>query len=466
MNEKDKNPGRPNTRNTSATTAASGPRTPTGAKTPKGADGNKTAKTPKTPVATQVSMDENVQSSSADTQLILRELGALTTKIDKLETKIDNFEHRVERLQNNVIQIEKSVEFSNEQSSEALSRVQLLEKTVKEQHDEIELFKKRLSQTDSKLLKLHEKNLEMDTYNRKVNLLFHGLPQEDNENCTEKVKKFMTEQLAMSPEDVQNINIQKCHRLPGKAKPNAVICRFANMPDRELVFSQKTKLYGTGLRISENFPEEISRRRRTLFPIMSSAMKMGKKAMMKYDKLVIEGKKYSVDTLGTLPPELNPAYTATKTVDDVTCFFSLLSPLSNFHQVRFQIDQKEYSCVEEYMQSEKALFVQRPDIAQQIKQASHPREMKHLGDSVMVDMNEWLPKAKDVVYKACHAKFSQNPVCRQFLLDTEDNLLAEAGPDQIWGTGIMMTSEKAFDKNWPGQNILGQILMKIRDELS
>jgi len=68
--------------------------------------------------------------------------------------------------------------------------------------------------------------------------------------------------------------------------------------------------------------------------------------------------------------------------------------------------------------------------------------------------------------KACRMKFRSDPVAREFLVNTEDCILAEAGPNTVWGTGLKLLDDANGKKDsWKGQNLLGTILMKIRDEL-
>jgi ribA/ribD-fused uncharacterized protein len=53
------------------------------------------------------------------------------------------------------------------------------------------------------------------------------------------------------------------------------------------------------------------------------------------------------------------------------------------------------------------------------------------------------------------------------LLETGDKILAYMNPaDTIWGTGLdMMDSRIKEPFEWPGENILGFVLMEVRDEL-
>ena len=69
---------------------------------------------------------------------------------------------------------------------------------------------------------------------------------------------------------------------------------------------------------------------------------------------------------------------------------------------------------------------------------------------------DWEEIKYDVMYEVCLAKFSQNEELKTRLLATGDEYLEEGNTwgDKIWGT-----------VNGEGQNYLGKILMKIREEL-
>ena len=122
--------------------------------------------------------------------------------------------------------------------------------------------------------------------------------------------------------------------------------------------------------------------------------------------------------------------------------------------------------MEQYLQYNKAIYCDKPDVAQKIKSTESPLKCKILGDSLNVKTPEWLVIAKDVTAQACKAKFVQNERARKFLLETGDDILAEATTDNYWGTGLKVDDEKIGAKgNWKGQNVLGDILMQIRDQI-
>ena len=84
------------------------------------------------------------------------------------------------------------------------------------------------------------------------------------------------------------------------------------------------------------------------------------------------------------------------------------------------------------------------------------------------DEKIWREKRASIVHKGVLQKFLQNPELAEKLLETGEQMIAEcAVKDKIWGIGLSMGDEERFcvDK-WKGQNLLGQILMQVRAEIS
>jgi len=79
----------------------------------------------------------------------------------------------------------------------------------------------------------------------------------------------------------------------------------------------------------------------------------------------------------------------------------------------------------------------------------------------------WNEICKDVVYKANYAKFTQNPDMKKVLIESEETTLVEASPhDTIWGIGLGEDDPRAADRSqWRGKNWLGEVLMKVREDL-
>lgn len=86
-----------------------------------------------------------------------------------------------------------------------------------------------------------------------------------------------------------------------------------------------------------------------------------------------------------------------------------------------------------------------------------PKEAKRLGRSVKL-RPDWEQVKDDVMRKVVRAKFTQHEDLKQMLLETGDAILEEGNTwnDKYWGVDSVTRD---------GKNMLGKILMEIRDEL-
>lgn len=76
---------------------------------------------------------------------------------------------------------------------------------------------------------------------------------------------------------------------------------------------------------------------------------------------------------------------------------------------------------------------------------------------------DWEDVKEQIMYEIVYAKFSQNQDLKEKLLDTNDEYLEEGTTgwhDNCWGN---CSCDKC--KNIVGENKLGKILMKVREEL-
>lgn len=144
------------------------------------------------------------------------------------------------------------------------------------------------------------------------------------------------------------------------------------------------------------------------------------------------------------------------------------SCFSQWYQSDFIIENRTYSCAEQYMMAQKALLFEDNRSFEQIMAASDPKEIKSLGRGVKgFDPVKWEEEKYGIVRKGNFAKFTQRPELRDFLLSTEGKILVEASPyDRIWGVGMGESNEDIINPlKWRGQNLLGFILMDIRDSI-
>lgn len=148
--------------------------------------------------------------------------------------------------------------------------------------------------------------------------------------------------------------------------------------------------------------------------------------------------------------------------------------LSNWFLSDFIVDDLEFHSGEQWFMYAKAVLFKDMEIANMILNAPMNRvgdnkAVKALGRQVRnFDSNVWDEKKEYLIYKGLLEKFRQNEDLKYKLLSTGDKLLAEASPyDKIWGIGLSGDEIVAWNtETWKGTNLLGKILMRVRDELN
>jgi ribA/ribD-fused uncharacterized protein len=117
------------------------------------------------------------------------------------------------------------------------------------------------------------------------------------------------------------------------------------------------------------------------------------------------------------------------------------------------------------MMYEKARLFQDERIMLSMLDDENPAVAKKLGRQIRgFDEETWNREKGRIVFEGNLHKFAQNPELADFLFSTGDRVLVEASPDDsIWGIGLneQMARSTAPDQ-WPGENLLGFALMRVR----
>ncbi|KAI1696654.1 AAA domain-containing protein [Ditylenchus destructor] len=158
-------------------------------------------------------------------------------------------------------------------------------------------------------------------------------------------------------------------------------------------------------------------------------------------------------------------------------FLSARSFLSNFYTAEeglFELDGITFVSTEQLYQMEKARFANLENFVQEIMTSVNPVEIKKLGNKVKesagfkkAGSKKWRELSIEVMRRALEAKFVQNKVLADRLVDTADYILIEANrDDKFWAVGLPL--QHASLKNpekWKGKNMLGKLLMELREKL-
>jgi ribA/ribD-fused uncharacterized protein len=138
-------------------------------------------------------------------------------------------------------------------------------------------------------------------------------------------------------------------------------------------------------------------------------------------------------------------------------FYHLNEPFgefSNFARFPIRLRGKTWPTSEHFFQAQKFAGTPREE---EVRQAKSPGEAARLGrDRKHRLRRDWESAKDDVMREAVRAKFSQHAELRALLLATGDEVLVEhTENDSYWGDG----------GDGSGKNMLGRILMEVREEL-
>lgn len=128
----------------------------------------------------------------------------------------------------------------------------------------------------------------------------------------------------------------------------------------------------------------------------------------------------------------------------------------NFSAYKVIYNGVKYDTVEHAYQSLKFADT-NPLIAQQIRNASSPHGAKQIANKHIDSLPQnWHEIKVDLMENLLRAKLNQYTYVQKKLLETKDYLICEDSPvDDFWGIG----------KNKDGQNMMGKLWMKLREEL-
>ena len=156
-----------------------------------------------------------------------------------------------------------------------------------------------------------------------------------------------------------------------------------------------------------------------------------------------------------------------KQINNLFLFYG--GEFSNFYNSKFTLDNIEFDNSEQYFMHQKALFFNDNEIASKILKATTPAKCKYLGREIKnFSDSKWATVRYDMMLTGCRAKFTQNNRLKNILINTDNLIIVEASPtDKIWGVGLAIDDKDILHiERWKGQNLLGKVLMNLREEFT
>ena len=377
-------------------------------------------------------------------------------------------------LNHNIIAVANCASFASDQAHAALQKAETVEKEVKSLAESVSKVEE-----DNKKIKVHnsrlkERTIRLECHQRKENLKFDGIKEEKDET-EEKCRTKILESIVNIPDlDNESVILSRCYRVGRyqKERTRSIVCHVHYYEHKVKILKNKDHL-ADGIFVSEDYPDEIEERRKTLRPILSMALDIEHykgKCFLNMDRLIINNRVYTcapIYNLDELPEDLNPRSLCEKSDEDTHVYFGINSPFSNFHPSPFMVDGVQYVCNEQYIQSKKAELFGDDYAHAQIMESTSPYAMKKRGSRIHnFSKKTWQKKAKDIAKKGALHKFASNDRLKKVLLDTGNKTLAEATKEPMWGMGYTLKDEEVLHSDlWEQVGIMGDVLMDIREML-
>jgi len=145
-----------------------------------------------------------------------------------------------------------------------------------------------------------------------------------------------------------------------------------------------------------------------------------------------------------------------ETKDSVYFFTNAFYPFDNFSAHTVEIWAQVFYTAEHAFQWKKFESTDAT-LARQIKLAGSPWLVKKLSQTSKKLRSDWADIKVGIMTEIFRAKAAQHDDVQQMLISTGTKTIVENSPvDSFWGCG----------KDGKGENKMGKILMKIRDELN
>ena len=252
----------------------------------------------------------------------------------------------------------------------------------------------------------------------------------------------------------REVEIVRTRRL-GKADHNRtrpLSVEFASKYDAVQIFTNQFSL-DQEIYVNREFCFETEKTRRLLRVVLKATKGLKEyncKCRLEGNQLVLDGKRYTKDTLDQLPRNLDVMKITTKSDEKSLGFFGELCPLSNFYLSSFKFKGINYHSTEQLIQHQKAKLFGDKRIEHSILTVKSPLECKKLSRDISnFNYKRWTENAKDLCQNGIEAKFVQNPWIMQTLLETGNKKLVECTKDYLWGTGVPLNDPQCLtEKYW------------------
>lgn len=440
------------------------------------------------------STETNVSTNTSNIKGMAEELHSLRELVDAQQQEIKDLQKTKEELS------KIKQEFSNttkktisemnsllEQQGQQVQSLRTIRKDIqtesRQQKEELQSFKTLHTdiqkEVQQQFKQVNEdiafKELKDKAFKTCHNIVILGLPENGSYTPFSVAIHFFKTKLKL-----RNLGVESAYRKgqspsddSGYIRP--LVVKFYSLYDRNLVWRRRNKIPQSEgsqhIKIQADLPKKLREDVTTLYRVVRAAASLEdyKDASVRDFQIALHGKMYSPDQLERLPAPLRPSSLAIRKTDQTFVFFTKFCPLSNHSPSMFTYQDKVFQNMEQYLAFKKAELSQQPHLIERSLKAEDPVEAKSILTSLRYDHEqEWHSIRENVATEGLRQKFTQNPKLADYLISTQNRRIGEASRNPIWGIGMTLDDENVLDTaRWKETgNLLGELLMKIRNELT
>ena len=327
-------------------------------------------------------------------------------------------------------------------------------------------------------LRIHSMEIKLEEQirdGRRKYMLVEGVPESKNEVTEEIIAElFDCLQVGFSTERCDRVQRRGKPIAPqGRAaKPRPIIISFIRVNDKSAIFKGLKNLRDQekwkGVSIGDDLTDTQRNQVRDMLALSAYARSKGYNSTVKGNLLLFEGTKYKFEELDQLPIDITLSKAKTIEVDGGKglAFQSHHSPLSNMYACHVTYEGRHFGSVEVAYQYARARICGYNREAELIAESNYSYKAKSISYGFK-DTKEWLNCRVKVMTDLLRFKFQNNDACKQRLVESKGKKLYEATHDKFWATGLVLSRARDIkEAKFPGQNKLGEILEKVREEVS
>ncbi|XP_045214329.1 uncharacterized protein LOC123564656 [Mercenaria mercenaria] len=227
----------------------------------------------------------------------------MTQKLTQMDRRVFSLESKLSETNSKLIEIEASRHFDSQLCDEIRSKQVDIDQMIRDETRKYTQIAKDYDNLKQENNRLSEEMLDIQSRSMRDNLLFFNfeeckVPEERKaEDCRKKLLDFFATDLGIQ-EAQTSIKIDRAHRVGsyaiGKIRP--IVGKFNSSVDKYDIKQKINEKRGTiHIKAGDQYPKVIQERRRALIPELIKAKEANKHAVLSYDKLFIDGKRFTPD---------------------------------------------------------------------------------------------------------------------------------------------------------------------------